>query len=296
MPLFMKKHTTLHFALVISSLWAMTSTMPAHAIGADSDGWITPETPLGIIYQSHQQIRQMYANGSMVDSNALFRGDATLFRVLYPVKLSEHWLWTPNLLLPWVNLRTGGNISQLGSASGFGDLAFVSGFWRKFNDRTHLAIVPFVWFPTGKYDRNAALNPGENRYRFALQIGAQVPLGESPFDLAGSFDITGYGRNKDTDTRQSVMMEWSGWVKYNLPSSMGAHFGLGMAHVYGGESRVSGIHQNDRASRTMAKLQFGTLLDNSKSNHLLFTFARDIKIENGLRVNQHFEIRYLHAF
>jgi len=293
------KPSIIRHAAIVFSLCALMLKIPfAHAIGADSDGLITPVVPLGIVYQSHTQNRQMYANGSVLDADALFRSDVTLLRFLYPFQLSEKhdiW-WTPNLLLPWVNLRSGGDIAMLGSTSGFGDLTFVSGFWRKFSERTHLAVVPFVWFPTGKYDRNRALNPGENRYRFALQIGGQIALGESPFDFTGSFDITRYGRNKETDTKQSVMMEWSGWFRYNLASSMGSHFGLGMAHVYGGETRVAGLAQNDRASKTMAKLQFGTLIDNSKTNHLLFTVARDLKALNGLRVNQHFELRYLHAF
>jgi len=271
---------------------------PANAIGADSDGLITPIVPLGIIYQSHTQNRHMYAGGSALSNNALFRSDVTLLRALYPFQLSKThniW-WTPNLLLPWVHLRAGGDISGWGTTRGFGDLAFVSGFWRKYSERTHLAVVPFVWFPTGKYDLDRALNPGENRYKFALQIGGQIALGDSPFDFTGSFDITRFGRNKDADLKQEAMMEWSGWLRYRLPSSMGAHFGLGLAHLYGGETRVTGIAQHNRTRTTRAKLQFGSLIDHSKTNHLLFTFARDLKVENGLRVNQHFELRYLHAF
>jgi len=238
----------------------------------------------------------MYADGAVVSHNARLRADVTLLRMLYPIKFSDHVVWTPNLLLPLVHTRSGGDISGLGRTRGLGDLAFVSGFQFPLSERAHLAVVPFVWFPTGKYDRNSALNPGQNRYRFTLQVGWHIPVGDSPFDLTGSFDITRFGRNKDTDTRQSNEMEWNGWIKYNLPSAMGANLSLGLAHVYGGETNISGVRQDDRIRTTTAKIQFGTWLDQSKSNHMLFTFARDLNVKNGLRVDQHFELRFLHVF
>lgn len=271
----------------------------AHAIGGDSDGWITPQPghPLAIGYAIHESSSKAYGNGKLVSGNARLDANVGLLRYVHPVALGGDITWTPNIIVPLVGLRTGGDLAGLGNAHGVGDVILISGFWpvHDYAARKHLAIVPYLWLPTGKYDSGAPLNIGENRYKAALQVGGNHPLGEQ-LDFAGSVDTTFFGRNKTAGLRQKPLTEFNGWLKYNLKSAYFAHVAVGLAHVTGGETRVRGLDQNDAKRTTTAKLQYGTLVDDSKTRHVLFTYAKDLKVRNGLKADNHFEVRFLQAF
>lgn len=271
----------------------------AHAIGGDSDGWITPQPghPLAIGYAIHEGSSKAYGNGRLSSGNARLDASVALLRYVHPVALGADLTWTPNIIVPLVDLRTGGSLAGLGDTRGVGDVMLISGFWpvHDYAARKHLAIVPYLWLPTGKYDSGAPLNIGENRFKAALQVGGNYPLGKQ-LDVAGSVDTTFFGRNSDTDLRQKPLTEFNGWLKYNLASASFAHVAVGLAHVTGGETRVRGVSQGDAKRTTTAKLQYGTLVDDSKTRHVLFTYARDLSVRSGLKVDNHVEVRYLQAF
>ena len=155
-----------------------------------------------------------------------------------------------------------------------------------------MAIVPYLWLPIGKYDKDKALNIGENRYKTALQFGGQFPISKS-WDFSGSIDTTFFGKNDDIELKQKPLTRIDAWLKYNLKSGAYAHLAVGLTQLLGGETEIAGVSQRDDLNTTTAKVQFGTLIDDSLTRHLLFTLGRDISVENGLKADWHFECRVL---
>jgi len=271
----------------------------SHAIGSDSDGWNTPQVghPLAITYFSRKSTNEAYSDGKKVSDNTNIDSTVAMFRYLHPVDVGNDVIWTPNVLLPFASVETAGDAGALGDKKGMGDLGLVSGFWpiHDREARKHFAIVPFLWLPTGDYDKDDALNLGENRYRFALQLGGQFALSDA-WDFSGSVDTTWYGENDDTEMKQKPLTQIDGWLKYNMQSSMYSHVAVGLSQKVGGETEVAGVSQDDRTSTTTAKLQFGTLIDDSMSRHALFTVAQDLTVENGTKSDAYFELRLTQVF
>jgi hypothetical protein len=284
------------------TVMALAFNGSAHATGAESDGWITPQPghDMAIFYLGRDSFSTAHSNSKLVERNARLDANFSLLRYTHPIQVGDTVL-NPQFIQPLSKISTDGNLSGLGSASGAGDLMLLLGIFpiHDWANKTHLAIVPYLWLPTGSYDRNKPLNAGENRWKAALQVGGQFPISES-FVISLTADTTFFGKNKEAygggTLSQRPLSEIRGWLKYDMKSLNYAHWALGLGHVTGGETRLNDIRQYDAKATTTAHFQVGTLLDDSKTNHILFSVSRDLKVKNGLRMDTEFMTRFAHIF
>ena len=169
--------TRLNRAFVQSTLTAWAALMActsAQAIDVEAgDYTAAPDgTTLGLIYLQHADRQASYADGSKTPAHGHMRSDVGVLRLIHFMKLGDY-IVDPQFLLPFGHLRGTGDFQSLGSNGGLGDLTLAATLWT-INDpvnRRYLGFTPFVYAPTGSYSRNEALNMGENRWKYAFQVG-----------------------------------------------------------------------------------------------------------------------------
>jgi hypothetical protein len=187
----------------------------------------------------------------------------------------------------------------LGKSGGAaGDLILAATVWlvNKPKSNTYFGITPFVYVPTGSYDRTRPLNLGENRWKFVLQGG--FVKGVTPkisIDLVG--DVTFYGKNNDFGSSsarltQSASGQFQAFARYQLKPNL--DFRVGGSFVTGGETRIDGIRQQDQASNWKGNV--GMAWFPAKTVQLLATYGRDISVRSGFRESNRLNLRLLKVF
>lgn len=275
-----------------------TGPMTAHAVDVDAGDYtaLPAGTKLAIGYLQHAQRNKLYAGGDRVPGNNKLDSDVGIVRGVYFTEIAGY-IVDPQFLLPFGKLKGKGDLSVLGSESGVADLLLAATLWlTPPGGKTHFGITPFVWVPVGSYDRNAALNLGENRWKFALQAGYITPLTDSlTIDVAADFTL--FGKNDDfgplgQTQKQKVMFQAQSWLRYAL--SAATDLRLGVSHTAGGETKVNGASQDDRTATT--KIAFGVASFVGPKTQLLGTVGQDISVRNGFKENARLNLRVLQIF
>lgn len=267
----------------------------AYAVDVDAGDYtaLPAGTNLGLAYYQHATRNQLRSNGDRVPINPGLDSDVGILRGVHFTELGGY-IVDPQFLLPVGRLKGKGDTSFLGSTSGVGDLILASTLWfNKAGEKENIGITPFIWLPTGKYDRNSALNLGENRWKFAFQGGWIKPLSDSvTMDLVA--DVTVFGKNSDygpsgLTMKQKPTLQFQAMWRYHLSPTADMRFGV--SQLTGGETRVDGISQADRTSTS--KLWVGGSAFLAAKTQLLATYGRDISVRNGFKENNRFNLRLL---
>ena len=282
----------------VSAAIALTITS-AHAIDIDAGDYtaLPPGTNLALLYAQHAERQSLYANGQRVPGNNGLDSDIGILRLIHFTKIGDYVV-NPQVLLPFGRLKATGDLSTpLGSASGSGDLIFAATAWT-LNDperRRYFGITPFVFAPTGSYDAGKALNLGENRWKYALQVAYIHGVGDKwTFDAAA--DVTAYGKNSDAGGGQSMSQSNSyqvqAFARYALSPTWDLRAGL--SHARMGATQLNGVDQGNAARVT--KVQLGTALFVDPKTQLLFTVGRDLKVDNTFKESARVNLRVLRVF
>ncbi len=267
---------------------------PAYAIDVDAGDWATAPagTNMGLVYVQHASRSQVYSQGNVAVNNAQLQSDVEIFRYVHWTTFAGHPA-ALEVLLPFAQLQGDGNLSALGSASGSGDVILVAPVWLVDNktDRESFAIAPYVFLPTGAYDKNRALNIGENRTKYDLQFGYMHGIGNAfDIDLAG--DVMYFGKNTDTSLTQKPLYQVQGYLSYQWTPA--TKLAVGLSHSFGGETAINGVDQNDQTKTTKTMFTVSTFID--QRNQLLFSYGKDLSVANGLKEDSRFNVRLLHVF
>lgn len=274
---------------------------PAHAIDLDAGDYtaLAPNTNLGLLYYQHARREKLYAHGERVSLNGRLDSDIGIARGVHFTEINGY-IANPQFLLPFGRLRGKGDLDSLGTNSGVGDLILAAAvFTSKPGDKTHFALMPYVWLPTGQYNRNDPLSLGENRWKFALQAGYSTPLSPKvTLDLMGDFTV--FGKNDDandgtggrTTLKQKPLFDLQAHLRYHIDSTTDLRFQL--AHSVGGETKLGGEWQDNRQSATRMKLGVGHFM--TPQTQLLVSYNRDLKVQEGFKINNGIQLRMLHVF
>lgn len=287
-------------ALAAAALAALFATAPAHAIDIEAGDYtaLPAGTKLGLAYAQFAKRDALYAGGDRVPINAGLDSTIGILRGVYFTEIGGITI-DPQFLLPFGKLKGKDDLeSVLGDASGTADLILAATAWL-INDakaKTYLGITPFIYAPTGKYDRNSALNLGENRWKFALQIGYIAPLSDSvTLDVAA--DVTLHGKNDDFGAasqtlKQDALFQAQAWLRYHVSPTLDLR--LGLSQVSGGETKVDGVEQDNRLSTSKVSLGSGWFV--GPTTQLLATWGRDLSVREGLKENNRINLRLLQIF
>lgn len=204
----------------------------------------------------------------------------------------------PQILVPFGGLDAGRDTSALGKTSGVGDVILAAPVWL-INDaasRTYLGIAPYLYLPTGSYSADRALNLGENRWKFDLQVGFVKGLTDKWYvDLTG--DVMFHGKNDDfgasgATLKQKALYQGQAYLRYQF--TPGANAFVGLLQTWGGETRVNGVDSNDEAQQR--KISVGGSYFIRPTTQLLVAFGRDLKVENGFKERARINVRLLQVF
>lgn len=273
----------------------------AHAVDVDAGDYTTlsPGTNLGVVYYQHASRKSMYANGQKIPLNGRLTSDIGILRGVHFTEMGGV-IANPQFLLPFGRLEGKGDLASLGSNSGVGDIILASAFFgTKPGENSQFAVMPYVWLPTGQYDRNDPLSLGENRWKFALQAGHITAVTKNILiDLVGDFTI--FGRNKDandgtggsTVLKQKPLFDLQAHLRYQMAPTTDLRFQI--AHAYGGETKLGSVWQGNRLSTTRAKLGISHFFE--PKTQLLVSYNRDLSVRNGFEINNGFQVRLLHVF
>lgn len=287
-----------HRARRALALPLLLAAATAQAIDIDAGDYTAlPEgTNAALLYIQHAQRNSLYAGGDKLPGRNGLDSDIGILRLIHFMKLGDY-IVDPQVLLPFGRLKGTGDLSApLGQGSGTADAIFAATVWT-INDpanKRYLGITPFIIAPTGSYNASQALNLGENRWKYALQVGyIQGVSDKLTLDLA--VDATAYGKNDDAGgqvLKQSVSTQLQAFGRYAMSPAWDLRAGLSWAHS--GETRLNGVAQGNAS--TVTKLQFGTAVFVGPGTQLLATVGQDLKVNNGFKESARVNLRLLQLF
>lgn len=271
----------------------------AQAVDVDAGDYtaLPAGTNLGLVYYQHAERNKAYSGGTRVPIKPGLNSDVGILRGVHFMDIGGY-IVDPQFLLPFGKLKGKDDLSALGSGNGTGDLILAATAWLV-NDpkaKTYFGITPFLFLPTGSYDRNKALNLGENRWKFALQGGYITSLSDSvSLDLIG--DVTVFGKNDDVGPtsktlKQKAQFQGQAYLRYHLSPAFDLRAGL--SHTRGGETSVDGVGQNDRSATS--KFSLGGAYFVGPKTQILATYGRDLDVHQGLKESGRINLRLLQIF
>jgi hypothetical protein len=286
--------------VAVAAATGMLSTT-VHAVDVDAGDYTTlpAGTNLGVMYYQHAERNALYAQDRRVPIDARLDSDIGILRGVHFTEIAGV-IVDPQFLLPFGRLHGKGDLDALGSNSGVGDLILAVGvFGTRPQARSHFAVMPYLWLPTGQYSRHDPLSLGENRWKFALQAGYITPVSEKvTLDLIG--DVTVFGKNGDADDgtggrttlKQRPLFDLQVHTRYHVGPATDLRFQI--AHSFGGETKLGDVRQDNRISTTRAKLGFSHFI--GPKTQLLATYNRDLDVKEGFKINNGIQLRLLHLY
>jgi hypothetical protein len=274
--------------------------VPAHALEVTAGDYeIYPAgVNIGLLYYQHAERSTLYSNGNKVSSNFKLKSDIGLLRYIRPVKLSDTATLDVNFILPFGQLKGSGDASVLGKASGAADL--ILGAPVKFlldpTTKDAFSVGPFIYLPTGNYDKTKPLNLGENRWKGLLQLAYVAHFGPTwALDAIG--DVLVHGKNDkfgptNATLKQDPRFEVQGHLRYILSPATALSAGVG--YYGGGETKVNGVAQNDKLKTTYARLTATHFFD--QTTQMQAQLGQDVSVENGLKEKARINLRFAKIF
>ncbi|MFL8991058.1 MULTISPECIES: transporter [Pseudomonas] len=252
---------------------------------------------IGLLYLQHAQRRSLYSDGHKVAVKAGLDSDIGILRVANYQQLGDYTV-NSQFLLPFGRLEGTRDNDSLGQTSGVGDLILASTLWLV-NDpakNRYWGIAPYLYVPTGNYDRNDALNLGENRWKLILQTGYVTGLTEK-LSLDLTADVTLFGKNDDFSSqgltlRQKPQWQAQTYLRYAVTPKLSVH--VGASQLWGGETRLDGQDQNDEPDTS--KFRVGGSYWLTPAFQALVNYGQDVSVDNGFKEKQRVNLRLLWVF
>jgi hypothetical protein len=252
---------------------------------------------IGAIYYQHSSTDALYSRGHKTSDDFNLTSDVSILRLLHVYALTDTLTIDPQFLLPFGHVDGSADASALGSASGIGDLILTAPLkWRLNDARDTLSVGPYVYVPTGNYDKNDALNLGENRWKFDLQ-GAYIKHFTEKWAMDLVADAIWYGDNTDYGASSAKLeqdVSYAAQIMGRYMPDATTTFGLGFGHTWGGETHVAGVAQDDPQGTTNVRLTATKFV--TATDQLQLQLGRDLSVETGPREDWRMNLRYAHIF
>ncbi|MRV71755.1 transporter [Duganella sp. FT92W] len=287
------------FQSMVATLLAALASTPAMALDVDAGDYtaLPPGTNLALVYYQHAQRDRLYGKGAPVPIVAGLDSDVGILRGVHFMDIGGITV-DPQFLLPFGRLKGKDGTAFLGDGSGAGDVILAATAWlvNRKDANTYFGITPFLTLPTGRYDRNKALNLGEHRTKFTLQAGYITPVAPSlSLDLIA--DVTVYGDNRDFGAASATLAQKASYgaqahLRYHVSPTMDVR--AGVFKTITGETRVNGVGRGDRGDTV--KFNLGATYFVRPTTQLLATWGRDTSVRDGFKENSRVNLRLLEVF
>lgn len=287
---------TLHITLFCLST-AFSCDVAAVDVEAGDYAPLPDGSTIGLLYYQHAERNEIYVDGHKQSSAAGLDSDIGILRVVHYMQLGKY-IVDPQFLLPFGSMQANGETKSLGSDSGIGDLILAATVW-PLNDpvkQRYFGITPFIYLPTGSYERDRVVNLSENRWKFALQAGYATALTDKvSLDLVG--DVTLFGKNDDYGSggvtkKQDALYQGQIFLRYHFTDTFDVRASL--SKLWGGESKIDGVSMNDEPDTL--RYTVGTSFFVSPSTQLMINFGSDILVDNGFKEDGRISLRLLQLF
>lgn len=278
-----------------------SSLMPlaAQAIDVDPADFVPAPagTTAGLFYLQHVERDSLYSHGHQPLDDPRLDSNIGIARLVHYTQIGGVTV-APQILQPFGRLEASHDTQALGDASGLADTILAMPFWL-INDpqaRSYLAIAPYLFLPTGRYNHDHTLNLGENRWKFDLQVGYVKGLSAAWYlDLTG--DVMFFGKNDDYTAAKTTLEQkplYQGQAALRYQFSPGANAFVELSQTWGGESRVAGADLDDEACQR--KITIGGSYFIQPKTQLMVSVGRDLEVENGFKEDARLNIRLLQIF
>lgn len=251
-----------------------------------------------LLYFQHAESADFYQQGSQVSDRFKLRTDVSLLRYIHSIGLGDNVVVEPQFILPYGHLKASGDASALGSTTGTGDLILGAPVkWTLSTaNKDVFSLAPYVYIPTGSYDRNDALNLGENRWKLLLQT-AYIHHFNAQWALDTAADVTWFGRNTDygsagSTLQQQARYEYQAYLRYNLTPA--TQFAVGGGRIEGGRNRVDGVTLDDRTDTTYVRAMATHML--TQTVQMQVEVGRDVEVEQGFKEKARLNLRLAKLF
>jgi len=186
-----------------------------------------------------------------------------------------------DLIVPFGALtdgRIGGN--PAGTASGIADPTVSVGAWL-INQPEHgrwLSAASFLSIPIGTYDRQSALNLGQNRWQHDLQVDfTQTLLERFTIDVSGVW--TYYGENTDAGPAHQTLRQdstWSAyaWLTYATQTAARSSLSIGYAGMFGGAVKLDGVPTGSKTEEHQIRFSYSQFV--VPTWQVLLSLSRDV--------------------
>ena len=292
-----KRFSLTTLCLPLAAAAATVVAMPAHAQAIDAGDYVPapPGTNLALVYLQYGHSGAIYSKGQKVDDKAELDSEIGILRYVGFTKVAGMTL-DYQILQPYGRISGGGSTAALGNTSGFADTILVSTLWVH-NDpssKSYLGITPYLYLPTGNYNRTQALNLGEHRWKGSMQAVYSQGFGEHfVAELAGDAMI--YGKNDEAAggaLTQKAQYRVQGFARYLIDPKN--ELNVRLMYVTGGETKIAGIDQNN-VTKTLSVL--GTWRRTLSPKWQLMTqVGTDLSVYNGFAEGARAQVRILRIF
>ncbi|SFU31822.1 transporter [Pseudoduganella namucuonensis] len=287
-----------HAGAVLATLAALAGG-PAAAIDVDAGDYtaLPVGSKLALVYYQRAERDKLYGKGARVPLDAGLDSDVGIARGVHFMDIGGY-IVDPQFLLPFGRLKAKDGTGFLGDTGGTGDLMLAATVWlvNRKEGNTYFGVTPFLILPTGQYDRNRALNLGQNRARFTLQAGYITALTTSlSLDVVGDFTV--YGRNTEFGAAGATLEQKTGYgAQAHLRYHVAPGFDLrgGVFRTITGETSVNGARQGDRGDTT--KFNIGASYFVRPATQLLATYGRDVSVRDGFKEGNRLNLRLLQVY
>lgn len=253
---------------------------------------------LGILYFQHTERDANYAKGNRMPGSFRLDTDIGLLRWVHFTKLGD-FVVDPQVIVPFgtVRLKTAFGPLPPTRASGVGDPLIGGTLWlvNQMEAQRWFGVSAFVSVPLGRYDDDKGpVNVGENRWKGIFHAGYVTSL-PGNFVLDVIVESAVYGENDDflgMKRKQDATYSVQTHLRYLFSPT--THLALSYYRDYGGETRLNGVHQDDRMNNDRWLATFATFV--APTVQLQAQYGQAIDVDNGAKEDARFNLRVVKVF
>lgn len=268
-------------------IFALLSIFPGLAAAHNSPRDYIPLDPgtfFFAVYYDHQFGNEYYKKGQKQNRTTDYNGNVSILRPVYFTQIGPFTI-DPQLLLPVGSVDLKGKQS-----SGIGDAILAATVWFINNKegKLYLGYTPFLFIPTGQYDRDSSINLGSNRWSTKQEVCIAKGFGNNAW-IEVAVNMQFYSDNNDAN----------GTNNRKVTSSKEANFG-GETHLSynwtkdffssldyyfagGGETTLGGVRQKDWVNTHTAGVTFSYML--TPATQLMAHCDTDLAVANGIKTS-----------